>query len=111
MDHPEHGLLASLEETPLERPGTVIGPYKLLEQLGEGGMGVVFKAFDVPHDRIVALKFLRTDGAVDAELIARFKNEGTRCAAVRHENVVRIYALGREEGALYIASEFIDSSI
>jgi serine/threonine protein kinase len=86
------------------------GQYKIEKKLGEGGMGVVFKAFDVPHNRIVALKFLRTDGAVDADLIARFKNEGTRCAAVRHENVVRIYALGREEGALYIASEFIDGS-
>src|SRR5262245_27489025 len=86
------------------------GQYKIEKKLGEGGMGVVFKAIDVPHDRIVALKFLRTDGAVDADLIQRFKNEGTRCAAVRHPNVVRIYALGREEGSLYIASEFIDGS-
>jgi eukaryotic-like serine/threonine-protein kinase len=86
------------------------GQYRIEKKLGEGGMGVVFKALDVPHDRIVALKFLRTDGAVDADLIARFKNEGTRCAAVRHENVVRIFALGREEGCLYIASEFIDGS-
>ena len=60
------------------------GQYRIEKKLGEGGMGVVFKAVDVPHDRIVALKFLRTDGAVDADLIARFKNEGTRCAAVRH---------------------------
>jgi serine/threonine protein kinase len=86
------------------------GQYKIEKKLGEGGMGVVFKAIDVPHDRVVALKFLRTDGAVDADLIARFKNEGTRCAAVRHPNVVRIFALGREEGALYIASEFVDGS-
>jgi eukaryotic-like serine/threonine-protein kinase len=86
------------------------GQYRIEKKLGEGGMGVVFKATDVPNSRVVALKFLRTDGAVDADLIARFKNEGTRCAAVRHPNVVRIFALGREEGALYIATEFIEGA-
>jgi serine/threonine protein kinase len=92
------------------RPFGPNGQYLIEKKLGEGGMGVVFKAQDQVNKRTVALKFLRTEAGVDADLIARFKNEGTRCASVRHENVVRIYALGREEGLLYIASEFIDGA-
>ncbi len=94
-----------------ELVGRTFGPdgqYRIDKKLGEGGMGVVFRAHDLKHDRTVALKFLRTDGPVDAEAITRFKNEGKRFGALRHPNLVRIYALGREESCFYIASEFVD---
>jgi eukaryotic-like serine/threonine-protein kinase len=81
--------------------------YVIQEKLGEGGMGVVFRAHDQKNDRVVALKFLRSDGPVDVETIARFKNEGRKFGALRHANLVRVYALGREENLLYIASEFV----
>jgi eukaryotic-like serine/threonine-protein kinase len=84
------------------------GQYLVQEKLGEGGMGVVYRAHDRKNERVVALKFLRTDGAVDPETIARFKNEGRKFGVLRHPNLVRVYALGREEGVLYIASEFVE---
>jgi serine/threonine protein kinase len=83
------------------------GQYLIQEKLGEGGMGVVFRAHDTKNDRVVALKFLRTDGPIDAETITRFKNEGRKFGVLRHPNLVRVYALGREENVLYIASEFV----
>jgi eukaryotic-like serine/threonine-protein kinase len=81
--------------------------YVIQEKLGEGGMGVVFRAHDQKNDRVVALKFLRNDGPVDVETISRFKNEGRKFGALRHPNLVRVYALGREENLLYIASEYV----
>ncbi len=84
------------------------GQSLIQEKLGEGGMGVVFRALDQKNDRVVALKFLRNDGPVDPETIARFRNEGRKFGGLRHPNLVRVYALGREENILYIASEFVE---
>jgi len=81
--------------------------YHLEEKLGEGGMGVVYRARDFLHGRQVALKFLRHEGALDPEVQQRFMNEARRFGKLRHPNLVRIHALGREEGILYIASEFV----
>jgi serine/threonine-protein kinase len=78
------------------------------KKLGEGGMGTVYLAWDSKHNRAVAIKFLRPERFVDREMVTRFKREGRKFAGIRHENLVRIYALGREQGLLYIASEFID---
>jgi serine/threonine-protein kinase len=86
------------------------GRYRIEKKLGDGGFGVVFRAFDVPNNRTVALKFLRTEGTADPDVIARFKNEGRRCAALVHPNLVRIYHAGREDGRLFIASEYIEGS-
>ncbi|HYC76935.1 MAG TPA: serine/threonine-protein kinase [Planctomycetota bacterium] len=84
------------------------GAYEIRQKLGEGGMGVVFRAWDAEAGRDVAVKFLRTDGPVDPETISRFKNEGRKYGTLRHPNLVRVYALGKEEGLLYIASEFVE---
>ena len=78
------------------------------KRLGEGGMGAVYKARDEKNDRLVAIKFLRMDGMADRESISRFKREGRKFGMLRHPNLVRVYALGREHGRIYIASEFVD---
>ena len=78
------------------------------KRLGEGGMGTVYKAHDEKHERDVAIKFLRMDGMADREAISRFKREGRKFGMLRHPNLVRVYALGREQGRIYIASEFVD---
>lgn len=75
--------------------------------LGKGGMGTVYRARDERNGRIVAIKFLRMDG-VDPEAVRRFKREGRKFGMLRHPNIVRVYAMGREQGRIYIASEFVD---
>jgi serine/threonine-protein kinase len=69
-------------------------------------MGTVYKAWDERNERPVAIKFLRMDGA-DPESVRRFKREGRKFGMLRHPNIVRVYALGRENGRIYIASEFV----
>lgn len=83
------------------------GSLLINKKLGEGGMGSVWRARDERNDRDVAIKFLRTDGIADRETVQRFKREGRKFAKLKHPNIVRIYALGRERGLLYIATEFI----
>ncbi len=77
-------------------------------RVGEGGMGSVYQARDEKKGRPVAIKFLRMDGMADRDALSRFKREGRKFGMLRHPNLVRIYALGREHGRIYIASEFVD---
>ena len=84
------------------------GALLIQKKLGQGGMGSVYLALDEANARPVAIKFLRPERFVDKEMVTRFKREGRKFAGVRHDNVVRVYALGREHGLLYIASEFVD---
>lgn len=89
-------------------PGSRLGTYELLECVGGGGMGRVFRARDLALDRIVAIKVLFRDQADDPDTLARFRNEAQSAARLNHENVVQVYFVG-EEGALpYIAFEFIE---
>lgn len=83
------------------------GQYLIESKLGEGGMGVVVKARDVPANRQVAIKFLRSEGMVDAETLSRFKNEGNRFGRFRHENIVRVHELGMVDGQLFIVTEYV----
>jgi serine/threonine protein kinase len=76
-------------------------------RLGEGGMGTVYKAWDERNERPVAIKFLHMDTMADREALSRFKREGRKFGMLRHPNLVRVYALGREHGRIYIASEFV----
>jgi serine/threonine protein kinase len=82
------------------------GCYVVELKLGEGGMGAVYRALDEKHQRPVALKFLRSDTS-DRDAVERFKREGRKFGRLRHPNLVQVYALGREKGRLYIASEFV----
>ncbi len=88
--------------------GQQIAHYKVLEQLGQGGMGVVYLAEDLNIGRRVVLKMLRRDIAVDPRVEERFNREARACAAVSHPNITTIYEVNRHEGNWYICMEYVE---
>jgi serine/threonine protein kinase/tetratricopeptide (TPR) repeat protein len=84
------------------------GRYEILQTIGEGGMGAVYKAKDRELDRFVALKVIRPELASDPSILARFKKELLLAHQVTHRNVIRIYDLGEGEGVKFITMEFIE---
>ena len=92
-------------------PGAVLGQrYEIVQVLGRGGMGAVYKARDREVDRMVALKVIRPDLAGNASILERFKQELVLSHQVTHKNVVRIYDLGDAEGMKFITMEYIEGS-
>jgi non-specific serine/threonine protein kinase len=87
--------------------GKTIAHYKILEKIGEGGMGVVYKAEDTKLKRTVALKFLPPELTRDAQAKARFIQEAQAAAALDHPNICAVYEIGESEGATYIAMPYI----
>ncbi len=87
--------------------GETIAHYEILEQVGEGGMGVVYKARDKHLDRFVAIKVLLPERMSDSSGKARFIQEAKSASALNHPNIVHIYDIGREADAIYIAMEFV----
>jgi WD40 repeat protein/serine/threonine protein kinase len=109
MDHAAPGLLATVDETPAtECPGTAIGPYKLLEQIGEGGFGIVFMALQQrPVRRKVALKILKP-GMDTRQVVARFEAERQALALMDHPNIAHVFDGGETaSGRPYFVMELV----
>ena len=87
--------------------GRTVGHYEIVEQLGTGGMGVVYKARDTRLDRFVAIKVLRAEAISDAERKRRFVQEAKAASALNHPNIVTIHEIASEDGLDYIVMEYV----
>src|SRR5262245_32846072 len=89
------------------KPGARVGQYELIERIGQGGMGAVYKAIQPSLNKTVAIKVLPDAAAADAQLVARFRREAAAIAALSHPNIVDIYDFGEYEGAPYFVMKFV----
>jgi serine/threonine protein kinase len=84
-----------------------LGKYNLLEKLGEGGFGIVYKARDPLHERDVAIKVLKSDAAASSEIVERFAREARLAASLRHDSIVNVVDVGEHDGRYYLVMDFL----